>query len=615
MKHINKLGMMAVAGAMLAAVSCSDYDDFNTAPSAVDPAADKTLWENIASNPDLSEFKSLLEKVGYDKVLDASHTYTVWAPKNGSIDLNYVDSLSDVKLEKEFLQNMIANYAHRENDLNDTVIYMLNEKLLKFTNKASASGMTFDGKAVRRNESNPSIYNYPSVNGLLYIVEAPSEFRYNGYEYIFETAGVADSMLNYVKRYERRVLDEVNSVKGPIRDGVQHYDDSVIIVSNSLIERTLQSQIENEDSMYTVLIPTNEAWAEAYDRISSYYKYIPSIAWQNLDATITGGVGNTKGSAGTIMKANVGSVTTNLTTAPVDAALQETGAYWTDSITKKLITENLIYSEGHKRYNGKLASGIPFTENDTLYSTTRNYLTNLQALDAATVKTVRLSNGQARLLNAFPFTAEDTYAPVIKTRNLGRVLSNPSLPTYGAYSQVRYENVPDSICVLDEDERVDGRLIYVKAEVPEGSNFAPELDFYIPGVLSTTYDIYAVIVPACVEIDTLVEGRKPYTLYFDINYTDASNTQITGRFDGDTIQVGNANVKKVEPFEVAQHKIDTVKLGRLTFPICYVGTEAKPNIKVMHSVSSFLSSYKKKYEQILRVANIILRPVDVKEEE
>ena len=67
MKHINKLGMMAVAGAMLAAVSCSDYDDFNTAPSAVDPAADKTLWENIASNPDLSEFKSLLEKVGYDK--------------------------------------------------------------------------------------------------------------------------------------------------------------------------------------------------------------------------------------------------------------------------------------------------------------------------------------------------------------------------------------------------------------------------------------------------------------------------------------------------------------------------------------------------------------------
>lgn len=602
--------MMAVAGAMLAAVSCSDYDDFNTAPSAVDPAADKTLWENIASNPNLTEFKAVLERLGYDEVLDASHTYTVWAPVNGSIDMDAIKSLTDAKAEKEFLQNMIANYAHRENDLSDTVIYMLNEKLLKFTNKASASGMTFDGKAVRRNEGNPSVYNYPSVNGLLYIVDAPSDFRYNGYEYIFETAGVADSMLKYVKRYERRILDEANSVKGPIRDGVQHYDDSVIVVSNSLIGGRLRSQIENEDSMYTVLIPTNEAWAEAYDRISSYYKYIPSIAYQDLQSTE---VGTTKGTSGTIMKANVGSVTTNLTTAPADADLQETGAYWTDSITKSLITSNLIYSEAaaYKKYNGKLASGIPFSENDTVLSTTFSFLTNLQAVDAATVETVRLSNGHARILNAYPFKPEETYAPIIKTRNVGRVLAEPS---GGTFTTVNYLNVPDSICVLDEEERERGSLYYVKTNVPEGSNFSPELDFYIPGVLSTTYDIYAVIVPACVETSTLPEEeRKPYTLYFDINYTDASNTQITGRFDGDTIQVGNTNVKKVEPFLVAQDKIDTLKLGRLTFPICYVGTEAKPNIKVMHSVSSFLSSYKKKYEQVLRVANIILKPV--KEEE
>ncbi len=610
MKHINKIGMMAVAGAMLAAVSCSDYDDFNTAPSAVDPAADKTLWENIASNPELSEFKSVLERLGYDEVLDASHTYTVWAPVNGSIDMNYLNGLSDEKAEKVFLKNMIANYAHRENDLSDTVIYMLNEKLLKFANKKSAGGMTFDGKRVLANQNDPSVYNYPSVNGLLYMVEAPSDFRYNGYEYIFETAGVADSLMEYVLRYEKRVLDEANSVKGPIRDGVQHYDDSVIIVSNSLIGQTLNSQIENEDSMYTVLIPTDEAWVDAYNRISSYYKYIPTISYQDLSSTQ---VGFTKGTSGTIMKANVGAVTVNLTTAPADAKLQETGPYWTDSITKKLITQNLIYSDGHKKYNGKLASGIPFTETDTLYSTSRRYLTNLPALDAATVETVRLSNGRARILNAYPFTAENTYAPTIKTLNVGRVLANPS---GGTYSTVSYFGVDDSICTLDPEE--EGILTYVKADVPEGSNYAPELDFYIPNVLSTTYDIYAVIIPKCFEFeyrDIPEEERLPYTLYFDINYTDASNTQISGRFDGDTIQVGNANVKKVEPFLVAQDKIDTLKLGRLTFPACYVGTGAMPNIKVMHSVSSFLSSYKKKYEQVLRVANIILRPVDVKEEE
>ena len=147
-------------------------------------------------------------------------------------------------------------------------------------------------------------------------------------------------------------------------------------------------------------------------------------------------------------------------------------------------------------------------------------------------------------------------------------------------------------------------------------NFAAELDFYLNNVLSTTYDIYAVIVPARVEDPTTPDSVcKPYTLYFDINYTDASNTQITGRFDGDTIQVGTAKVKKVDPFLVGDLKVDTVKLGRITFPICYAGTEAKPNIKVMHSVNSFLSSYKKKYEQVLRVANIILEPVAMEEDE
>jgi hypothetical protein len=101
----------------------------------------------------------------------------------------------------------------------------------------------------------------------------------------------------------------------------------------------------------------------------------------------------------------------------------------------------------------------------------------------------------------------------------------------------------------------------------------------------------------------------------DINYTDASNKQITGRFDGETVQIGNANIKKVEPFERGADKVDTIKLGRITFPICYAGTQAKPNIKVMHSVTSFLSSYKKKYEQVLRIANIIMEPVVTTEEE
>lgn len=598
---------MAIACGMLAATSCTDYIDYNTVPEAIDPAADKTLWENISANDNLSDFASVLQRVGYDKVLNTPGAYTVWAPINGSFDMDSLSQVSDAKVEKEFLRNVIASYTHRENDLNDTIVYMLNGKLLKFSNK-NTPALSFDGQSILPNSINPAVFNYPSVNGLLYNVAVPAAFRYNGYEYISEAADIANSMATYVKKYETIILDEASSIKGDIIDGVQHYDDSVVIVTNTLIEDNLRSQINNEDSTYTVLIPTDEAWEKAYKRISSYYKYIPKIAYQDLQSPA---VGTNKGTTGTIMKADLGKVETTLSSAPAGSEFSTAESYWTDSITKRWITNNLIFSETNRKYNSKLITGMSFAENDTLYSTTRNYLTNPTLLDEATIERIKLSNGHARIINRLPFTPEDTYAPIIRTSNVGRIVT--ATGSGYTYERIHKVNLDPKVCVLEEGYPY---LTYVKADIPSASNFAAELDFYLNNVLSTTYDIYAVIVPARVEDPTTPDSVcKPYTLYFDINYTDASNTQITGRFDGDTIQVGTAKVKKVEPFLVGDLKVDTVKLGRITFPICYAGTEAKPNIKVMHSVNSFLSSYKKKYEQVLRVANIILEPVAMEEDE
>lgn len=598
---------MAIACGMLAATSCTDYIDYNTVPEAIDPAADKTLWENISANDNLSDFASVLQRVGYDKVLNTPGAYTVWAPINGSFDMDSLNQVSDAKVEKEFLRNVIASYTHRENDLNDTIVYMLNGKLLKFSNK-NTPALSFDGQSILPNSINPAVFNYPSVNGLLYNVAVPAAFRYNGYEYISEAADIANSMATYVKKYETIILDEASSIKGDIIDGVQHYDDSVVIVTNTLIEDNLRSQINNEDSTYTVLIPTDEAWEKAYKRISSYYKYIPKIAYQDLQSPA---VGTNKGTTGTIMKADLGKVETTLSSAPAGSEFSTAESYWTDSITKRWITNNLIFSETNGKYNSKLITGMSFAENDTLYSTTRNYLTNPTLLDEATIERIKLSNGHARIINRLPFTPEDTYAPIIRTSNVGRIVT--ATGSGYTYERIHKVNLDPKVCVLEEGYPY---LTYVKADIPSASNFAAELDFYLNNVLSTTYDIYAVIVPARVEDPTTPDSVcKPYTLYFDINYTDASNTQITGRFDGDTIQVGTAKVKKVNPFLVGDLKVDTVKLGRITFPICYAGTEAKPNIKVMHSVNSFLSSYKKKYEQVLRVANIILEPVAMEEDE
>lgn len=616
MKHINKVRIAVVACSALVAASCTDYLDYNTVPEATDPAADKTLWENISENEKLTDFAAVLKRLGYDEVLNASHTYTVWAPQNGSFSVEELNQMDSTKVECQFLKNAIADYAHREADINDTVVYMLNGKLVKFSNK-NTDMLAFDGKDILPNAANPAVFNYPSTNGLLYITSAPATFRYNGYEYLRESEDMPSMMGAYVEHYESRELDEINSVKGAIIDGVQHYDDSVIIVSNILTDRMLRAQLDNEDSLYTVLIPTDEAWDRAYGKIISYYNYVEKIPYQDLSSDQ---VGLTPGASWNskmkklinLMDASLGKKEVVLTAAPVGAEISETGAYWSDSIAKRLLTNNFVFSEKSGRFNTKFQTGQSFKESDSVYSTTGNWLSNPTVLDELTEEVVELSNGHARIIQDFPFSPEETYAPVIKSRNVARVIT----ATGYKYTNESIDRtlLDPNMCVLDDEDET--ALRYVKTNVPDFSTALSEFNFYIDGVLSTTYDVSLVLVPACIEVPDMPESeRKPYSLYVDINYADYENGAlilVTKRFDGETLVSGNSALRKVEPFTGGKDKVDTIRLGRVTFPVCYAGIDAKPNIKVMYPFNMMMD---KSCERNLRIANVILEPVVEEEEE
>lgn len=594
---------------MLAATSCSDFSDYNAIDASAEPSADKTLWENIKANANLSDFAEVLEKVGYDKVLNASHTYTVWAPVNGSFDKDSLFSLSESKIIKEFVKNMVANYSHQETDLNDTTVFMLNEKLLKFHGK-NTSSMTFDGQSLVANAESTA-YNYPSINGILYTVSKPSTFRSNGYEVISDVKDKAGKFYDMIMKYHTETLDEKNSVKGEIVNGLQVYDDSVLIVSNTYTEGSLRSKIACEDSLYTVLIPNDEAWTEAYDRIKKYYNYIPEINYQDLtDEKLSGKKGGSNSTGTCFMEKNIGQKTIKLTSKPADSDFSDNAAYWTDSISKRLLTYNFIYSETNTKYNSKFANGQKFTEADSIYSTTRNLLTNLPELDKATVETKVLSNGHARIIDKFPFKSWETYAPEIRTRNVGRYVTASG----SNVSRVTVLNPSKDICTFDKVN--EENLNYVRVNVPQGSAFAPEMDFTLSNVLSTTYDIYAVVVPGWIENQgdsTYV--RKPYTLRFDLNYTNEKNEEVRGRFNGKELVTVAAQVIKVPAFICGAEKVDTIKLGRVTFPVCYAGTKAYPNIKAYCTLTSFGSANRKKYDQQIRIANIIMKPIDLVEYE
>ena len=564
----------------------------------------------------MTDFAAVLKRLGYDEVLNASHTYTVWAPQNGSFSVEELNQMDSTKVERQFLKNAIADYAHREADINDTVVYMLNGKLVKFSNK-NTDMLAFDGKDILPNAANPAVFNYPSTNGLLYITSAPATFRYNGYEYLRESEDMPSMMGAYVEHYESRELDEINSVKGAIIDGVQHYDDSVIIVSNILTDRMLRAQLDNEDSLYTVLIPTDEAWDRAYGKIISYYNYVEKIPYQDLSSDQ---VGLTPGASWNskmkklinLMDASLGKKEVVLTAAPVGAEISETGAYWSDSIAKRLLTNNFVFSEKSGRFNTKFQTGQSFKESDSVYSTTGNWLSNPTVLDELTEEVVELSNGHARIIQDFPFSPEETYAPVIKSRNVARVIT----ATGYKYTNESIDRtlLDPNMCVLDDEDET--ALRYVKTNVPDFSTALSEFNFYIDDVLSTTYDVSLVLVPACIEVPDMPESeRKPYSLYVDINYADYENgalTLVTKRFDGETLVSGNSALRKVEPFTGGKDKVDTIRLGRVTFPVCYAGIDAKPNIKVMYPFNMMMD---KSCERNLRIANVILEPVVEEEEE
>lgn len=616
MKYINKVRIAVVACSALVAVSCTDYLDYNTVPEATNPAADKTLWENISENENLTDFAAVLKRLGYDEVLNASHTYTVWAPQNGSFSLEELNQMDSTKVERQFLKNAIADFAHREADINDTVVYMLNGKLVKFSNK-NTDMLAFDGKDILPNAANPAVFNYPSTNGLLYITSAPATFRYNGYEYLRESEDMPNMMGAYVEHYESRVLDEANSVKGAIIDGVQHYDDSVIIVSNILTDRMLRAQLDNEDSLYTVLIPTDTAWNRAYGEIASYYNFVEKIPYQDLSSNqvglMPGASWNDKmKKLINMLDASAGKVEVALNSAPIGAEIQETGAYWSDSIAKRLLTNNFVFSEKSGKFNTKFQTGQSFKESDSVYSTTGNWLSNPAMLDELTEDVIELSNGHARMIKDFPFSPKETYAPVIKSRNVGRVITATGFKH--TEESIDRELLDPSMCVLDDENET--ALRYVKTNVPEISYSLSEFNFYIDDVLSTTYDVSLVLVPACIEDPDMPESeRKPYSLYVDINYADYEKGELTlvnKRFDGEKLVSGNSALRKVEPFTGGKDKVDTIRLGRVTFPICYAGTGAKPNIKVMYP---FNLKMDKSCERNLRIANVILEPVVEEEKE
>ena len=508
-----------MAAATVFAASCSDFDDYNEAYVTGNAESKLSLWENISGNPELSQFSELLKKGGYDEVLNSPRFYTVWAPKNGTIsDYSSLMAMSKDSLVDRFIKNHIANYNYNISETGERRVYTLNDKSMILDNGTYA-GLTID----------PKFKNVPSVNGILHVIDGYAEYHPNLYEYIFE-AGV-DSLSKYFKHFQYDYFDAAKSVIGPIDSlGRQTYSDSVIVKRNRLTYNggLINAELANEDSTYTLLIPTDEAYKNAYETV------------------------------------------------------------------KKSLPENDVL-EGSYQDKG-----------DTLCSSYNYYLSNgMDFIKKHTVGEVRTqSNGYARLIDSLAVYSWDVWCPGVSVDLFGQKASQEVYP-FSASCQ------PPTIKRIDNNYRAEYWPYerYLSLE-PIGNNSKPEIYFNMSGIRAASYGVYIILLP-----DSLNrESSENKVTQFDVDIS----------YMGEDGKIKSWGFTKLKAFEGdAKNKINIVKVQNpkgvstdadktITFPYAYVSTTAKPYLHMKINRNNY-SSTEKNYSQTLRIAGIILVPVEYEE--
>ena len=354
-----------------------------------------------------------------------------------------------------------------------------------------------------------------------------------------------------------------------------------MITSNSLT-RNLNASLANEDSTYTFLMPTNRAYEAMYNKIRQNYNFIATTKVQDVAQFASASATNSK-------------------TVTVDAE------YLADSLTRRQIVRNLIFSNNDAYNQWVIGKGV---FSDTLRSTTRTKLSNPNELLAQTVKKVEMSNGFAHIVDSIASHPWETYAPEIEI-SPSRYIVNK----FNCSTQSIPVDDPEGIVFGPEVKNFRYTWIYPNSEYSK-----PDVFIELPNVNSTTYNFYCVFLPsAIISNDTL-----PNILNFQLSYCAANGNLATYNFSkayadslltGGTLPRVPTAVNMTTAFTNDPYKTDTVFIGRFQFPVAYngLGDDYRPNIHISNPISVFNKTHMATYTRDMRVASIIMRPVEMDE--
>jgi len=530
------------------ATGCSDWDDHYVADATQVGSSDATIWQNIQSNPQLTQFAALLQRTGYDQILNTTQSYTVWAPLDGTFDYDAINAETNDIIISEFIKNHVARYNYPASGTIDERIYMLNRKVEDFTGSGT---YTIGDVAV----ATPNIANN---NGIMHTINGKIAFMPNIYETLDTKYFAIDSVANYFHKYDLLELDENNSVQGPIVEGQITYLDSVFIEDNDIFNRfsTMlgSAYINREDSSYTMILPTNKAWASEIKKVESYLNYAETVEFNDQSDN------------------------------DADTTYTYNAAYLKDSLSHMLMSSGLIYNNNirdNKPLKNLQTGGTLNNDSLTSYAGIILYQQDANNLFTGATRYDR-SNGAVWVTDSFRLKPWNYACWPIKLE-----AETSNLVVSSAYSSTRLRVTENT-----QNPNVKGGVSggsYV--EISNGTN-NPNFYFYLPDVMATTYNIYGVFIPSNItnEYDTLPLANQ---MRVQIYYNTADGKQAK--------RAQTLNSKLITD----PTKIDTCFIGEFTFPICYYGLEdCAPSL-------FFQGSGSKTQDRNIRLDCIILRPKEL----
>lgn len=269
MIQIRYIPLAALLVALFAGLlSCSDDSDHYDRSGSL---PDKNLLQLISEDPALSIFTKLVETAGYDTLLSSTQTMTVFAPVNESFNNLNINSIS--RNEARLIAgNHIARFNNSTSTPENKLIRMIDKKIYTF----SGGGSSFGNSDLKEKD-------ILAKNGILHVLASQIPYHNNLHEHITTDPNTTKLGAFISSFYEER-FNESLSIPIDIDDSGRTVYDTVTTPYNRLFDSMFYGlgNINTEDSLYTMLIPTDQAWDKIYEKVSPYFKF-PVTAGTNIE--------------------------------------------------------------------------------------------------------------------------------------------------------------------------------------------------------------------------------------------------------------------------------------------------------------------------------------------